>query len=131
MRATEEDILGSWASITADLINFFRSNDLSIYSAPAYALDSIKDTDVEPTYITLTPSILVFAARMAMSSRTHAFLSDIPQVELEFSTSMVMGERIVEILCNYTPMEAPSRRKHIVLLYLRSLFDYATGPWKH
>ncbi len=43
MRAADEELLGSWASITADLITFCRSKGLSAYARIADALDSMAD----------------------------------------------------------------------------------------
>jgi hypothetical protein len=41
VRETDEELLGSWASITADLIKFFNSKDLHVYSKLVEALESM------------------------------------------------------------------------------------------
>ena len=43
IRAADEELLGSWASITSDLITFFRSKDMPVYTKLADALDSMAD----------------------------------------------------------------------------------------
>ncbi len=50
-------MLGSWASIPADLIKPFRSKDLNIYTDLADALESMASAEDEPTNLTLAPSI--------------------------------------------------------------------------
>jgi hypothetical protein len=40
---------------------------------------------------------------------SHALMSEIPIEEMEFTASLVMGERTVEIPGRYIPLEAPSR----------------------
>jgi len=50
---------------------------------------------------------------------------------MEFATSLVMGERIVEIPGRYSPFEAPSRHGPIVHPDLRAIRGYATAPCKH
>ena len=52
---------------------------------------------------TSIPKIPADEALMTVGTRAHAFLSEIPQVELVFATSMVMGERAIEIPGQYTP----------------------------
>ncbi len=48
MRAADKELLGSWASITADLIKFFRSKDKRIYTDLAIALEFMADAEEEP-----------------------------------------------------------------------------------
>jgi hypothetical protein len=43
IRAADEELTGSWASITTDLINFYRSKQLSAYTKMVEALDSMAD----------------------------------------------------------------------------------------
>ena len=131
MRSADEELLGSWASITADLIKFFRSKDQSIYTDLASALESMADEDEEPLGPTPAPPIPAIAALMTVSTRAHAFLSEIPREEMEFDTSLVMGERTVEIPDRYTPLELPLRPEQIVLPDLRTIREYATAPCKH
>ncbi len=69
-----------------------------------------------------------FVAMMAVSSRTHAFLETIPQVEIDFSSALIMGERIVEIPGHFSPDGAPSRQEPIVLPNLKTTADYADAP---
>ncbi len=46
VRVADEELLGSWASITADLISFCRSKGRGVYSEIADALDSMADIPV-------------------------------------------------------------------------------------
>jgi hypothetical protein len=131
MRAADEGILGSWASITADLIKFFMSKDLNVYTQLAGVLDSMVGEEDEPIDPIRTPLIPVIAALVTVSTQTYAFLSEIPQIELDFTTSLVMGERIFEIIGRYTLLETPSRPRPIVLPDLRTFYDYAAAPCKH
>jgi len=41
IRAADEELLGSWASLTANLIVFLRSKSLSVYDKQADALDAM------------------------------------------------------------------------------------------
>jgi hypothetical protein len=75
-------MLGSWASITADLIKFFKSKDLGIYNDLANALDSIADAEDDPVDPSIASPIPAVAALMPMSTRDHAFLTEIPKVEM-------------------------------------------------
>ncbi len=44
IRAADEELMGSWASITSDLITFFRSKNLPVYTKLVDALDSMADS---------------------------------------------------------------------------------------
>ncbi len=77
------------------------------------------------------PAIPVIESLLAISTRAHAFLDIIPQAEIDFTTSLVMGERTVEIPGRYSPLEAPTRPDPIVLPDLRIPTDYAGAPCKH
>ena len=70
-------------------------------------------------------------AMMAVSMRAQAFLGTIPKEEVDFSTSLIMGERTKEIPARFSPLEAPTRPNVIVLHDLRTPADYATAPCKH
>jgi hypothetical protein len=60
--------LGSWASITSDLIAFFRSKNLPVYSKLADALDSMADTlDVRLD----VPTIPAIEMLLAIGTRAH------------------------------------------------------------
>ena len=50
---------------------------------------------------------------------------------MEFATSTVMGERVVEILGRYAPREATTRPERMVLPDLRVPGYYATATCKH
>ncbi len=92
------------------VIEFFRSKDLSVYSSLADALGSMADDDVDPeNNVISSPPIFVIASLMTVSTRVHAFLSEIPQCELVFATSLVMGDTIVEVPGRYSPLDAPMR----------------------
>ena len=56
----------------------------------------------------------------------------IPKEEIDFSTSLIMGERTIEIPDFYTPLEVPTRPETIVLPERRTPADNAsTAPCKH
>jgi hypothetical protein len=67
----------------------------------------------------------------AISARAYAFLDDIPQVEIDFTTSLVMGKRTVAVAGRYSTLEAPTRLDSIVLSSLRTPADYSSTPCKH
>jgi hypothetical protein len=90
IRGADEELLGSWASITSDHITFFRSEVLPVYTKLADALDSMGDS-LET--LTEVPVIPVIESMLAISPRAHAFLDIIPQADIDFTTSLVMGER--------------------------------------
>ncbi len=46
IRAVDEELLGSWASVTTNLIVFLRSKSLSVYDKLADAMDAMADEDV-------------------------------------------------------------------------------------
>ncbi len=69
-------------------------------------------------------TILAIESMLAVSTRAHAFFDTIPQAEINFTTSLVMGERTVEIPGQYSPLEQPSRPDPIVLPDLRTPADY-------
>ena len=54
VKAADEELLGSWASVTAKLISFLRSHGLPIYDKLANALDAMADEDEDPS----SPTIL-------------------------------------------------------------------------
>ena len=128
IRADDEELFGSWASITSDLISFFRSRDSPVYTRLAGALDSMADTHDNTHDETLIPTI---KSMLAFSTRAQAFLDTIPETEINFTTSLVMGERTVEITGRNSPLEQPSRPYPIVLPDLCSHADYVNAPCKH
>ena len=46
IRAADEKLLGSWASITSDMITFLRSNDLPVYNKLADTLDAMAKSPI-------------------------------------------------------------------------------------
>ncbi len=76
----------------------------------------------------LHPSI---DAMMAVSMRAHAFLGTIPKEEVDFCTSLIMGEQTKEIPGRFSPLATTTRPYVIVLPDLRTPADYATAPCKH
>jgi len=68
---------------------------------------------------------------LSVSTRAHAFLESIPQVEIYFTTSLMMGDRTVEIPWRYSRLERPTRLEPIVLPDHRIPADYATASCKH
>ena len=128
IQAPDEELLGSLASITFDLMSFFRSKDSPVYTKLADALDSMADTRDTTHGETLIPTIKLI---LSVSTRAHAFLDTIPQTEIDFTTSLAMCERKVEISGRYYPLEQPSILEPIVLPDLRSTADYEKTPCKH
>jgi len=131
IRDSGKELLGSLASITADLIKFLRSKDLSVYSSLADAMESMADDVADPAFADISPLIPSIASLMIVSIHACAFLSEISQCELSFATSLVMRDIVVETPGRYTPLDAPTRPEQIILPDIRSLGDYATAPCKH
>ncbi len=87
--------MGSWASVASDLIYFFRSKDLPVYAKLADALDAMADNPNDRSDTITIPAVETI---LAINKRAHAFLKNIPQAEVNFTTSLVMGdERTVTI----------------------------------
>jgi hypothetical protein len=131
MRVVNKELLGSWASITADLITFCKSKGLLSYSMIADALDSMADPPPpheEHQIACIHPAI---AAMKTFSVRAHTFPETISNDEINFTTSLIMGERTLEIPGRYMPLETPARPDTIGLSDLRTTADYATTPCKH
>ncbi len=84
IRASHEELLGSWALATADLIKVCRSKDLQVYSAMANAFDRMADSNARSNPQDPFVIFPVVDALLAISSRAHSFLADIPITELEF-----------------------------------------------
>jgi len=99
VRAADEEMLGSWASISSDLITYFKSKNLPVYDSLVEALDEMADEDHNQE----NTIILVVESLLAVIARARVFLADILVAEMEFATSTVMGERLVEIHGRYTP----------------------------
>ncbi len=121
MRAADEELLGSWASITADLIAFCRSKNQSVYTKIADALDSMFEFNDPLTNNTLPPAT---AAMLAVSTRAHGYLESIPQAEVDFATALIKGERLVSIPGRFAPTETHDRPDPIDLPDLRTPADY-------
>ncbi len=83
--------------MTAHLITFPKSKDLLVNTKIADALDSMADPPLAPTKPQVPATHPAVAAMMSISTRAHTFLDTIPEVEIEFSTFLIMRERIVEI----------------------------------
>jgi hypothetical protein len=94
--------LGSWASVTANLIAFFRSKGLGVYDRQADALDAMADEDTDPT----THVIPAVTSLLVVSTRSHGFLEDITRAEMAFATATLLGKRLIEIPGRFAPMEA-------------------------
>jgi len=128
IRAADEELLGSWAAVTADLIAFFRSKNQDVFDKLADALDTMAEENTDSTSTTTIPAV---AALLTVSTRAHAFLADISQAEMDFATTTVLGERRVEIPGRSTPLEAAEKPEPMVLSDLRTPADYATASCKH
>jgi hypothetical protein len=72
IRDVDEELLGSRASMAANLIVFLRSKSLSVYDKLAGALDAMAGDDVDDTEMSV---ILAVASIMAVSARAHTLLS--------------------------------------------------------
>jgi hypothetical protein len=71
---------------------FSRSNNLNAHSSLADVLNLMADEEEDPTKPFVTPLILVAHATMPISTRAHAFMDNIPQVEMDFPALLVMKE---------------------------------------
>jgi hypothetical protein len=70
---------------------------MSAYTKIADALDSMADSPLlpnEPQVPVMHPTIVTM---ISVSMRARTFLDTIPKVEIEFTTSLIMAERTVEI----------------------------------
>jgi hypothetical protein len=84
-------------------------------------MDAMTDDDVEDTWV---PAISSVASLMALSARAHIFLANITQSEIDFATSLTLGERLVEVPGRYSPLETHTKPEPIVLPDLRISTDY-------
>jgi hypothetical protein len=98
IRDGDEKLMGTWASATVNLISFLRSEGLTVYDRLAYALDGMAEEDSNPGDPS-TSNIPAATSLLTISSRAHTFLSDTPLAELAFASSLVLGERTVEVPC--------------------------------
>ena len=114
--------------MAANLIGFLRSKSLSVYGKLADALDAMADDDVE---VTRVPVIPLVASLMAVSARAHTFMADITQSEMDFATSLTLGERLVEVPGRFSVLETHTKPKPIVLPDLRLPTDYVSATCKH
>ena len=108
IRVADEELLGSWASVTANLIVFLRSKSLSVYDKLADALDAMADDDTDNTNSPVIPSV---ASIMVVNT----FLADITHSEMDFATALTLGERIVEIPGRFVNLETHTKPEQIVL----------------
>jgi hypothetical protein len=127
VRAADEELLGSWASVTGNLIAFFRSKGLTVYDKLADALDTMADENINMA-IHIIPA---FASLLTVSTKAYAFLEDIKQAEMDFATATVFGEILVEISGRFAPLEAAEKPEPMVLPELRVPGEYATATCKH
>ena len=76
IRVANEEWLGSWASVTTNLIAFFRSKGLTVYDKLADALDAMADENIDlatpiiPTYASLLTAALT-PEPMSSSRASH------------------------------------------------------------
>jgi hypothetical protein len=127
-RVVDEELLGSWASTTANLIVFLISKGLGVYDKLADALDAMADDDVGATEIPVIPTT---GSVMAIIVRAHTFLADITQSEMDFATSLTQGERIVEVPERFNNLETHTKPEPIVLSDLRMPTDYVIATCKY
>ena len=127
IKAADEELLGSGASVTTTLISFLRSKGLPIYDKLANALDAMADED-EDSSSHVIPAV---SSLKTISAGAKCYLSDITQTELDFATSLALGERIVEIPGRFTSLEPAAKPDPVKLRELRTPADYATAACKH
>jgi hypothetical protein len=72
--------------------------------------------DRDPT----TPVILTVASLLALNTIAQVFHANITQIEMDFATSMVLSERLVEIPGRFSPLEAIEKPEPMVLPELRT-----------
>ena len=88
IRAADEEYLGSWAAVTANLTSFLRARGLDVYDKMANAMDSMADEVVpsaenddlapgEAETDATVRNIPAITSLLAVSARTHSFLADI------------------------------------------------------
>jgi hypothetical protein len=51
---------------------------------------------------------------MAISARAHTFLAEITQSEMDFSTSLTLGERLVEVPGRFANLETHTKPEPIL-----------------
>ena len=91
------------------------SNGMRVYSKLASALDAIADSTEDPSNSRVIPPIPIVMVMFTVSARTHALLTEIPVVEMDFATTLVMGERTIRISDRYDPSETPTRLEWVLL----------------
>jgi hypothetical protein len=64
-------MIGSWASITADMITYFRAKSLPVYEELAKALDAMTDEETETTIVLAVQSFLAVSARSKVLLSRH------------------------------------------------------------
>ena len=82
-------------------------------------------------HVTKMPIISAVGSVMVINARAHTFLADITQSEMDFATSLTLGERIVEVLGRFDNQDTNTKPKPIVLPDLRMPTDYVTRAYKH
>jgi len=105
IKATNEELLGSWASVTPNLVSFLRSKGLPIYDKLANALDAMADEDEDPS----SHVIPAVSSLPEVSAIAQCYISDIAVAELDFVASLILGERIVEIRGRFTSLEPSTK----------------------
>jgi len=86
------------------------------------------DDDVYDTHVPVIPSV---ASLFAVSARAHTFVANITQSEMNFATSLTLGERLVEFPGRFAILETHTKPEPIVLLDLRVPTDYVLATCKH
>ncbi len=101
---------------------------MSVYSEIADALDSMADSSEQHD---VNPPHHAVSAMLEVSIRAYAYLETIPQVDVDFATPLIKGERYVAIPGRFSPTKAHERPEPIVLPDLRAPEDYVYAPCKH
>ena len=128
-RSAYEEFLGSFATIAASLIAFYRKTELPIYIAMADALESMGD-DGDTSDETVDNPCEVLEDVKSAAERASSALSQTSDEELALASHLIRGHSVVEVPGKWNRLGdlAPDA---IVLPESRTLSDFITAPCKH
>ena len=84
--------------------------------------------DGDATKISVIPSV---ALVMAISARDHTFMAYMTQSEMDFATSLTLGERLVEVPGKFVNLDTHTKPEPIVLPNLGMPTDYVSATCMH
>jgi hypothetical protein len=105
IKAADEELLGACVLVSANLIVFLRTKGLSGYDRLGDAPDVMVDNEEDA----MVPIIQAVTSLVVASARAHTFLFNMTQIEIDFATSLTLGERLVEIPGRYSPLVAHTK----------------------